>query len=135
MYYKGDEEESPGWRDDVEPVCYGMRKGVNYVRAWVGSGKSVSGEKENSKKPLPGWRFFREDRIGKWEVNATKNFTKEPGGVGKGRKFNPNGDGLMDGTIHCISNFSDSEKSNEPDGEPLKEESILSTIKEAINIF
>jgi len=123
MEYMGDEEEAPGWRTDVEPVCYGSRKGVKYVRAWIGSGKSVSGEKPDSKKPLPGWRFFRQDGIKEWEVDATKTF-KDPR-----PKFRPTGDKLMD-TIFCISDFT-------PDAPPaaLQEASMLSAIKEAINIF
>ena len=131
FYYKGDKEESPGWRTEVQPVCYGSRKGVKYLRAWVGSGKSVSGEKEKNPNPLPGWRFFREDRIEKWEIIGTykvKYFLNAP------KDFNPKSDALMD-TIFCISHFFDSKKPKEPDGESLKEGSILSTIKEAINIF
>lgn len=124
MYYKGDEEEAPGWRTDVQAVCYGSRKGVKYVRAWVGSGKSVSADKNPQKKALPGWRFFRQDRIQKWEVDATKTFKAPPKA-----DFNPKGDKLMD-TILCISDFA-------PDAPPaaLQEGSILSAIKEAIKIF
>ncbi len=124
MYYQGDEEEAPGWRTDVEPVAYGSKKGVKYVRAWVGSGKSVSGEKTPTKKALPGWRFFREDRIKKWEVDATRVFTKPPSS-----NFNPKGDKLMD-TIFCISDFA-------PDKAPdaLLESKLLPSILEAVNIF
>lgn len=124
LYYKGDEEESPGWRTDVQPVCYGSRKGVRYVRAWVGSGKSVSGEKNPQKKALPGWRFFREDRISKWEVDATKTFKKPPAS-----NFNAKGDKLLD-TVFCISDFA-------PEAAPgvLQENEILPAILEAINIF
>ncbi len=125
MYYQGDEEEAPGWRTEVEPVCFGSRKGVKYVRAWVGSGKSVSADK-NPQKTLPGWRFFREDRIKKWEVDATKTFTKPPKA-----DFNPKGDKLMD-TIFCISDFAPDEPAA---AGALQEGSILSAIKEAINIF
>lgn len=145
MYYKGDKENQPGWRMVVQLVCYGSKKGVKYVRAWVGSGKSVSGEKNPEKKALPGWRFFREDRIEKWEVYGTFNkntFNKTPDNPvdpktdkAPDSNFNPNGDELMD-TIFCISNFSQTPNTlNESSVEPLKEESILSTIKEAINIF
>lgn len=126
MYYKGDEEEAPGWRTNVEAVCYGSRKGVKYVRAWVGSGKSVSADKAPDKKALPGWRFFRQDRIQKWNVDATKTFTAPPKS-----DFNPKGDKLMD-TIFCISDFAPDTPTG---GEALLEGSILSAIKEAINIF
>lgn len=124
MYYKGDEEEAPGWRVGVEPVAYGSRKGVKYVRAWIGTGsKSVSADKNPDKKP-PGWRFFREDRIQKWEVDATKTFTKPPAS-----NFNPKGDKLMD-TIFCISDFA-------PDKTPdaILESKLLPSIIEAVNIF
>jgi hypothetical protein len=126
MYYKGDEEEAPGWRTDVQAVCYGSRKGVKYVRAWVGSGKSVSADKSPEKKALPGWRFFRQDRIQKWEVDATKTFKAPPKA-----DFNPKGDKLMD-TIFCISDFAPDTPTG---GEALQEASMLSAIKEAINIF
>jgi predicted DNA-binding transcriptional regulator YafY len=126
MEYMGDEEEAPGWRTEVQPVCFGSRKGVNYVRAWVGSGKSVSGEKSPEKKALPGWRFFRVDRIKNWDVDSTKTFTAPPKA-----DFNPKGDKLMD-TIFCISDFAPDTPSG--DGQ-LQEASMLSAIKEAINIF
>lgn len=124
MYYQGDEENEPGWRTDVEPVCYGSRKGVKYIRAWVGSGKSVSGEKNPQKKSLPGWRFFREDRIKRWEVDSTRTFDKPPSS-----NFNPKGDKLLD-SIFCISDFA-------PDAAPgaLSEAKLLPGILEAVNIF
>ena len=127
FYYKGDEEEAPGWRNEVQPVAYGSRKGVKYIRAWVGSGKSVSGEKDKNPNPLPGWRFFREDRIVKWEiygVYSNKFFNRPPSS-----NFNPKGDKLMD-TIFCISDFT-------PDKSPeaLLESKLLPSILEAVNIF
>ena len=126
MYYQGDEEEAPGWRTDVEPVCYGSRKGIKYVRAWVGSGKSVSADKDPTKKSLPGWRFFREDRIKKWEVDATRTFTQPPKA-----DFNPKGDKLMD-TIFCISDFAPDTPAG---GGALQEGVIIPAIKDAIDIF
>lgn len=126
LYYQGDEEESPGWRTEVQPVAYGSRKGIKYVRAWVGSGKSVSADKNPQKKALPGWRFFREDRIKNWDVDSTKTFTSPPKA-----DFNPKGDKLLDSII-CISDFA-------PDAAPgsamLQESTIISVIKEAIKIF
>jgi predicted DNA-binding transcriptional regulator YafY len=122
MYYKGDKENEPGWRTDVEPVAYGSNKGIRYIRAWVGGGKSVSGEKGNS---LPGWRFFREDRIQKWEPDATKTFKEAR------PNFNPKGDDLLpDEPIICMSDF----KQDAPPG-ALQESQILPSILEAINIF
>jgi len=124
FYYKGEEEETPGWRLGVRPVCYGSRDGIKYIRAWVGAGKSVSAEKNPGKKSLPGWRLFREDRINKWQTEGEKTFKKPPKA-----NFNPSGDKLMDNII-CISDFS-------PDAPPavLQEANMLSAIKEAINIF
>lgn len=139
MYYKGDKEESPGWRLKVQAVAYGSREGVKYIRAWVGSGKSVSGEKEGSKKPLPGWRFFREDRIEKWEVYGVfdnTKFNRPPAS-----NFNPKTDKLMD-DVFCISDFNqDTSPGNAIEDlkkkRPglLQEGEVLSAIKEAINIF
>jgi len=124
LYYQGDEEESPGWRIDVQPVCYGSKKGIRYIRAWVGSGKSVSGEKSPQKKALPGWRFFREDRIKNWEVDSTKTFNKPPDS-----RFNAKGDKLLD-SVFCISDFA-------PEAAPgaLQENNLLPAILEAVNIF
>lgn len=109
--YMGDEEEAPGWRTDVEPVCYGSRKGVKYVRAWVGDGTSVSAKKSPDKKALPGWRFFRQDRIKKWEVDATKTFKEAR------PNFKPKGDKLMD-TIFCITDFGPDEPPTEEPTNP-----------------
>lgn len=131
LYYKGDEEEAPGWRLGVRPVCYGSRKGVKYVRAWVGAGKSVSAEKNPSKKSLPGWRFFREDRIEKWETEGEKTFNKPPAS-----NFNPKGDKLLD-DIDCISDFDPDKAPGSTIGgeEPLLESKLLPGILEAVNIF
>ena len=133
FYYKGDEEEAPGWRNEVQPVAYGSRKGVRYIRAWVGSGKSVSAEKNPSKKSLPGWRFFREDRISKWEiygVYSNKFFNKPPAS-----NFNPKTDKLMD-KIFCISDFTPDKAPDDSEGEePLLESKLLPGILEAVNIF
>jgi hypothetical protein len=123
MYYKGDKEEAPGWRLGVRPVCYGVRDGINYVSAWVGAGKSVSADNDSGKS-LPGWRFFREDRIDKWEVEGEKTFNKPPAS-----NFNPTGDKRLE-KCTCISDF-------EPDkaAGALQESQILPSILEAINIF
>jgi hypothetical protein len=75
--YQGEEEDSPGVRYEVRPFAFGIRNNRKYIRAWVGKGKSVSGEK-NSKKALPKWRLFRYDRISHWEVDGTENFSAPP---------------------------------------------------------
>jgi hypothetical protein len=120
-----DQEGEPAWRLTVQPVAYGADKGVRYIRAWVSSGKSVSAEKNPGKKALPGWRFFREDRIEKWEqLSVMKPVNKPPAS-----NFNPKGDKLMP-DIYCISDFTQ-------DAAPgaLQESHILPSILEAINIF
>lgn len=116
LYYQGDEEEAPGWRTNVEPVCFGSRKGVKYVRAWQEDGKTTT--------TVPAWKFFRVDRIKNWEADSTKTFNAPPD-----PRFNPKGDKHLD-TIFAIADFT-------PGAAPaaLQEGSILSAIKEAINIF
>ena len=133
MYYKGDKEEAPGWRLGVRPVCYGVRDGINYVSAWVGAGKSVSADK-NPGKSLPGWRFFREDRIDKWEVEGEKTFKKPPAS-----NFNPTGDKRLE-KCTCISDFapdkaSDDKISDDKASDALLESKLLPGIINAINIF
>ena len=105
MYYMGDEENQPGLRDVICPVCYGSKKGVEYVRAWQEKGVSVSAEKGGkAHRPMPGWRFFRVDRIRQWKVRGTETFNKEPG-----PNFNKNADKMMD-TIFAISDFNPGEE-------------------------
>jgi hypothetical protein len=120
--YAGDKEEPSGWRLGVEPFFYGTatekRKGVtpgqNYVRVWVGSGKSVTGDKN----PLPGWRFFREDRIIDWKVDSTKTFKqKRPG-------FNETGDKVLDRPL-AIAKFINK----------ISESKMVESILEAVRIF
>jgi predicted DNA-binding transcriptional regulator YafY len=129
MEYMGDEEAGPGWREDVEPVCYGSTNGIKYIRAWVGKGVSVSAGKNPENKKLPGWRFFRQDRIKKWEVDATKTFNiKRP-------DFREGQDALMS-NLFCVADFGPDEPSEPKDlSTTLKESAMLSAIKEAINIF
>jgi predicted DNA-binding transcriptional regulator YafY len=118
FYYKGDKEEAPGYRTGIEPVCYGKRKGIKYLRAWQKGGKSVSAEKGDKKRQLPSWRFFRVDRIRAWKPTGTETFTDPPSA-----NFNPYGDKLMD-TILIVADFI------KKPGETLQE-----SIIEAVNIF
>jgi hypothetical protein len=125
MLYKGDQEGEPAWRLTVQPVAYGSKKGIRYIRAWVSSGKSVSAEKNPGQKALPGWRFFREDRIEKWEQLSVMKPVNQP----PASNFNPKTDKLLD-NMFCISDFTQ-------DAAPgaLQESKIMSSILEAINIF
>ena len=152
VFYKGDKEEPAGWRNKVEPHFYGkagkpvrgVTVGQNYVRVWVGDGKSVSAEKkrgndllsaeEKTSKNLPQWRFFREDRIDKWEVEGEKTFNKPPAS-----NFNPTGDKRLE-KCTCISDFapdkaSDDKISDDKASDALLESKLLPGIINAINIF
>lgn len=89
FYYKGDKETGPGWRT-VEPVCYGERKGVRYLRAWQQAGKTTTINNA--------WKFFRIDRIKNWNLSSNKINDKARD------KFNPKGDKLLD-KIYAISDY------------------------------
>jgi predicted DNA-binding transcriptional regulator YafY len=95
IYYDGDEPGGRGLRE-IEPVCLGTSKSGNRVlRAWDMEGASHRGYL--GKKPLPGWRMFRLDKI--LSIKPTgENFTEmRP-------NFNPNGDKSMNSII-IISKF------------------------------
>ena len=129
FYYQGDKENSPGWRNDVQPVAYGIgyvhsvrgdsetNKNTEYIRAWQEKGKSVTG--------TPGWKMFRVDRIKNWSVE-NRSFDSAP------EKFNDSGDGNIK-NIKCIADFK--ADSSPTKGNALQESTILSAIKEAINLF
>lgn len=89
FYYKGSKETVAGWRT-VEPVCYGERRGVRYLRAWQQAGKTTTIQ--------PAWKFFRIDRIKNWNLSSNKTNDKARD------KFNPKGDKLLD-KIYAISDY------------------------------
>jgi predicted DNA-binding transcriptional regulator YafY len=95
IYYDGDEPGGRGLRE-IEPVCLGTSKAGNKVlRAWDMEGASHRGYL--GKKPLPGWRMFRLDKILSMKPTG-ENFTEmKP-------NFNPNGDKSMTSII-IISKF------------------------------
>lgn len=112
FYYQGDEENKPGWRKESVAVCYGEKEGRRYLRIWQKSGESVSFKKAGAAhRPMPGWRFFRIDRIRNWNLSSQQNITAPPAS-----NFNPNGDKLMD-TIYAIADFTPNDK--EPPSKPL----------------
>lgn len=125
VYYMGDKEEPAGWRTGVKPVFYGtatkkvrgVTPGKNYVRVWVESGKTVSGEKSD-KKALPQWRFFREDRIKEWQVDGEKTFDSPPDS-----KYNPNGDKMIHRVIAAAS------------FDKLQESAMVKAIMDAVKIL
>jgi predicted DNA-binding transcriptional regulator YafY len=61
IYYDGNDNGGKGYRL-IEPVCLGFSKKGNLVlRAWETEGSSWSAK--NKSNYLPGWRFFRLDKI------------------------------------------------------------------------
>lgn len=81
VYYKGDKENAAGWRT-IEPVAYGERKGVKYLRAWQRKGKTTTF--------VPGWKFFRLDRLRNWNISSLEVFDKiRPGYNTTGDKHLP----------------------------------------------
>ncbi len=95
IYYDGDEPGGRGLRE-IEPVCLGTSKAGNKVlRAWDSEG--ASHRSYLGKKPLPGWRMFRLDKILSMKPTG-ENFTEmKP-------NFNPNGDKSMTSVI-IVSKF------------------------------
>lgn len=86
IYYDGDEPGGRGLRE-IWPVCLGYSKANNQVlRAWDLEGASHRGYL--GKKPLPGWRLFRVDKIQSFKPTG-ENFTTLPS------DYNINGDKSM----------------------------------------
>lgn len=79
IYYKGDRENSAGWRTGVIPVCFGLTDGKKYLRVWQTAGKTLT--------EVPGWKLFRVDRIRNLNVLSSKTADKVPDS-----RFNPSGD-------------------------------------------
>ena len=95
IYYNGDEPGGKGLRE-IEPVAFGRTVNGNLVvRAWENSGASHRGYLKT--RPLPGWRFFRLDKI--LTMKPTGEIFKQirP-------NFNPNGDKSMSSVI-LVSKF------------------------------
>jgi predicted DNA-binding transcriptional regulator YafY len=84
--YMGDKPGGEGLRE-IEPVCFGVSKAGNKVlRAWEREG--ASHRTFLGLKPMPGWRYFRLDKI--TSVNLTGEKFDEPR-----PDYNPNGDKSM----------------------------------------
>ena len=95
IYYNGDEPGGKGLRE-IEPVAFGVSKSGNRVlRAWENEGSSHRGYL--GKKPLPGWRFFRLDKIMSIKPTGETFYEIRP-------NFNPNGDKSMSSVI-LVSKF------------------------------
>lgn len=90
IYYDGDEPGGRGLRE-IEPVAFGIsRAGNRVVRAWEISGASHRGYLK--KRPMPGWRLFRLDKI--LSLKPTGDIFDE-----LRPNFNLNGDKSMDKVI------------------------------------
>ena len=86
IFYDGDEPGGRGLRE-IEPVCFGYSKAGNSVlRAWDMEGASHRGFL--GRKPLPGWRLFRLDKILSFTPTGESFNTPRP-------NYNPNGDKTM----------------------------------------
>ena len=86
IFYDGDEPGGRGLRE-IEPVCFGYSKAGNaVVRAWDLEGASHRGFL--GKKPLPGWRLFRLDKILSFSPTGENFSSPRP-------RYNPNGDKTM----------------------------------------
>ena len=87
IYYDSDEPGGRGLRV-IEPVCFGLtKKGNPVVRAWDREGASHTSYL--GKKPLPGWRFFRVDKM--QFIRPTQETFDAPR-----PNYNPNGDRSME---------------------------------------
>ena len=95
IYYMGDEPGGLGLRL-IEPVCFGISKAGNRVlRAWELEGASHRYVKGT--RPMPGWRYFRLDKISSVNLTGDKFNTPRP-------DYNPNGDDLMT-SVEINANF------------------------------
>jgi predicted DNA-binding transcriptional regulator YafY len=93
IYYDGDEPGGRGIRE-VEPVALGKSKAGNLVmRGWDREGASHRAYK--GKKPLPGWRLFRLDKILSLKPTDDVYTQVQP-------NYNCNGDKSM---VSIITNF------------------------------
>jgi predicted DNA-binding transcriptional regulator YafY len=99
IYYDGDDNGGKGYRT-IEPVCFGLsKKGNRALRAWELEGASWS--EKNEGNYLPGWRFFRTDKIFTYK-DTLDNFSEmRP-------NYNPNGDRSMD-RVFINATFGDEE--------------------------
>ena len=79
LYYKGDRENSPGWRTGIIPVCFGITSGKKYLRVWQTTGKTTT--------QIPGWKLLRVDRISNINVLSKKTADSVPDS-----RFNSSGD-------------------------------------------
>jgi predicted DNA-binding transcriptional regulator YafY len=95
IYYDGDEPGGRGLRE-IEPVALGYSKADNLVvRGWEDNGASHRGYLKT--RPMPGWRFFRLDKILSIKPTGEIFNQAKP-------NFNPSGDKSMKSVI-LVSKF------------------------------
>ena len=109
--YRGESGGGLGERE-IYPVAYGISTAGNpVVRAFQPKGATSS--------EVPGWKFFRVDRIDKWENDNSRTFNPE-----ELNGFNENGDEQIE-TLYAISPIGaarekQTEKEPEKQAEPEK---------------
>lgn len=145
--YKGDKENEPGVREKVAIVAEGTRKGRRYIRAYQKEGATYRGNLPTDNKeyrPMPGWRFFRVDRIdmGTYKEIGDNFYAPgtDPNSVPKDAiiipdNYNPSGDrGLT--SVNTIVKFNESNNPPITKGKKkLQENKIISAILEAVRIL
>lgn len=95
IYYDGDDPGGKGLRE-IEPVAFGVSTAGNKViRAWETEGASHRGTLGT--RPMPGWRYFRVDKIFSLKPTGEIFDVERP-------NFNKNGDNSMKSVI-LISKF------------------------------
>ena len=96
IYYLGDDNTAAGKRT-IEVYAFGLTKAGNpVIRAY-----QIFGDTKTIK---PAWKFFRLDRISRWEPTKFRFYTPISDRDPVAPKFNPNGDATM-ATVYKIANF------------------------------
>lgn len=96
IYYLGDDNTAAGKRT-IEVYAFGLTKANNpVIRAY-----QIFGD---TKTFVPAWKFFRLDRISRWEPTTFRFYTPISERDPSAPKFNPSGDKTMS-TVYKIANF------------------------------
>lgn len=96
IYYLGDDNTAAGKRT-IEVYGFGLTKAGNpVIRAYQLFG--------DTKTFVPAWKFFRVDRIARWEPTSFRFYSPISDRDPSIPKFNPNGDATMS-TVYKIAKF------------------------------
>lgn len=96
IYYLGDDNTAAGKRT-IEVYALGLTKANNpVIRAYQIFGDTKTG--------APAWKFFRLDRISRWEPTDFQFHTPISDRDPSIPKFNPNGDATMS-TVYKVAQF------------------------------